>query len=510
MNNKLTLSEIAALLAERSGKDKKATEQFLREFIQVVSTRLFTDKLVKIKGIGTFKIIPVEERESVHVNTGERFVIPAHYKYSFLADKELRDTVNAPFAFFETTEIGGDANFADLEESEDAAELGKDEEPVEEDVVEEELVPETTVTVMKTDMPEQPGGEEEASVDSPFPEITGEEHVQADIPEIIQDESEPEERANTEITGLDSATEALSATTEVENLAGAGTDKDVSREENTESRESPDKDSEETDEPEEESAELIAESAIQEPAAPEKIVEIPAETLSTPVPEKTDFISASMVPENLTEKKGRLASESSPVEVAQEAGRYTTEKKKSKTGIVFSLFLLFLLLGGLCLFFYKEWKADLQMSAVSTLPVATQPVQKADSLTAENELTGIVPDSAPCADSLEKPVPAVATPGNTPQAQKPVVAKPKAKYIDQVKIRKGDRLTLIALKYYGHKFFWVYLYEANKDVIKNPDNVPVGTTIKIPAPEIYGIDAKNKASVSKAAAMQSRLSTRKN
>lgn len=503
MNNKLTLSEIAALLAERSGKDKKATEQFLREFIQVVSTRLFTDKLVKIKGIGTFKIIPVEERESVHVNTGERFVIPAHYKYSFLADKELRDTVNAPFAFFETTEIGSNANFADLEESEDAAELGKEEEPVEEDVVEEELVPETTVTVMKTDMPEQPGGEEEASVDSPFPEITGEEHVQADIPEIIQDESKPEERANTEITGLDSATEALPATTEAENLAG--TDKEVSREENTESRESPDKDSEETDEPEEESVELITELA-----APEKIVEIPAETPSTPLPEKTDVVSTSSVMENLTEEKGRLASESSPVEVVQKAGTYTTEKKKSKTGIVFSLFLLFLLLGGLCLFFYKEWKADLQMSAVSTLPVATQPVQEADSLTAENELTGTVPDSVACADSLEKPVPAIATPGNTPQAQKPVVAKPKAQYIDQVKIQKGDRLTLIALKYYGHKFFWVYLYEANKDVIKNPDNVPVGTTIKIPAPEIYGIDAKNKASVSKAAAMQSRLSTRKN
>ena len=101
-------------------------------------------------------------------------------------------------------------------------------------------------------------------------------------------------------------------------------------------------------------------------------------------------------------------------------------------------------------------------------------------------------------------VPLPATRQNTPQAQKPVVAT-SGKIIDKVKIGTGDRLTLISLKYYGHKFFWVYLYEANKDVIKNPNNVPVGTTIKIPSPEVYGIDAHDKASVAKAAALQAKI-----
>lgn len=66
----------------------------------------------------------------------------------------------------------------------------------------------------------------------------------------------------------------------------------------------------------------------------------------------------------------------------------------------------------------------------------------------------------------------------------------------------GSRLTLLALKYYGHKAFWVYLYQANKSVIKNPDNIPTGTTIRIPKPDPKIIDAQNPALVAKAKALQ--------
>jgi len=66
----------------------------------------------------------------------------------------------------------------------------------------------------------------------------------------------------------------------------------------------------------------------------------------------------------------------------------------------------------------------------------------------------------------------------------------------------GNRLTLLALKYYGHKAFWVYIYQANKSVLKNPDNVPTGTTIRIPKPDPKIIDAQNPALVAKAKALQ--------
>ncbi|MBR2498017.1 MAG: HU family DNA-binding protein, partial [Parabacteroides sp.] len=115
MNNRLTIQDLAGLLAEYTRKDKQYCERFLREFITVISEGVFTDKLVKVKGLGTFKIILVEKRESIHVNTGERFLIPAHYKFSFLPDKELREQVNKPFSFFETTELQEDIDFTDLD-----------------------------------------------------------------------------------------------------------------------------------------------------------------------------------------------------------------------------------------------------------------------------------------------------------------------------------------------------------------------------------------------------------
>ena len=86
MNNRLNIQDLAGLLSERTGKDRGEVERFLRDFISVVSEGVYTDKIVKVKGLGTFKIISVEKRESIHVNTGERFLIPEHYKFSFLPD----------------------------------------------------------------------------------------------------------------------------------------------------------------------------------------------------------------------------------------------------------------------------------------------------------------------------------------------------------------------------------------------------------------------------------------
>ena len=83
--------------------------------------------------------------------------------------------------------------------------------------------------------------------------------------------------------------------------------------------------------------------------------------------------------------------------------------------------------------------------------------------------------------------------------------EPAPKPLGQVKIKHGDRLTVIALEYYGNKLFWVYIYQHNKAVIKDPNNVPIGTVIEIPAPESYGIDAKSRESREKAAALQTEI-----
>ena len=150
MNNRLAIQDLAGLLAEYTGKDKNSSERFLREFIAVVSEGVYTDKLVKVKGLGTFKIIPVEKRESIHVNTGERFVIPEHYKFSFLPDKELRELVNKPFSFFETTELRENVDFTDMDVVLDEPDIkATEDESIEEMIPEEKHLPERDLLFLR-------------------------------------------------------------------------------------------------------------------------------------------------------------------------------------------------------------------------------------------------------------------------------------------------------------------------------------------------------------------------
>ncbi|KKB51476.1 hypothetical protein HMPREF1212_02206 [Parabacteroides sp. HGS0025] len=207
MNSRLTIQDLAALLAERTGKDRNSAEQFLREFIAIVSQGVFTDKIAKVKGLGTFKVVLVEKRESIHVNTGERFLIPAHYKFSFLPDKELRELVNKPFSFFETTELNENVDFTDLDVSADVEEKETEDESVEEVIPENEEeqvveslqsteeVPEDTE---KEELPEEVEQEESASEEVVPEEVPNAPDIEEYAPEETVDqqdisEEEPKE-----------------------------------------------------------------------------------------------------------------------------------------------------------------------------------------------------------------------------------------------------------------------------------------------------------------------------
>jgi len=137
MNEKINLQDLAALLAEKADITKKDAETFLREYFEVINEELIKDGLLKVKDLGVFKLLQVEDRESIDVTTGERVLIPAHYKVAFTPDKKLAETVNEPFAYFETTEIEEDFALDDLKllSEEEALEefeptLDEEEEPV--------------------------------------------------------------------------------------------------------------------------------------------------------------------------------------------------------------------------------------------------------------------------------------------------------------------------------------------------------------------------------------------
>lgn len=325
MNNRLNIQDLAGLLSEHTGKDKGEVERFLRDFISVVSEGVYTDKIVKVKGLGTFKIISVEKRESIHVNTGERFLIPEHYKFSFLPDKDLREQVNKPFSIFETTEINENVDFSDMDESVEEKET--------EDESVEEVMPDKEIPLANTQSKEKP---EPAAEPSPIPK-------------------RPEERA---------------------------------------------------------------------------------------------------------------------------------PKKPEEKGVLMIVAFLIIVIS---VFFYlgrNNWKPA---------PVREEVVTEAKDTvkdTVQESAWMLHPDSV-----AEK----------TPHTEPEPYVEPAPKPLGQVKIKHGDRLTVIALEYYGNKLFWVYIYQHNKAVIKDPNNVPIGTVIEIPAPESYGIDAKSRESREKAAALQTEI-----
>lgn len=379
MNNRLAIQDLAGLLAEYTGKDKNSSERFLREFIAVVSEGVYTDKLVKVKGLGTFKIIPVEKRESIHVNTGERFVIPEHYKFSFLPDKELRELVNKPFSFFETTELRENVDFTDMDV-----------------VLDEPNIKET----------------EDESIEEMIPE---EKHLPEEEPVVFSEEG----------------------------------------------------------------------SAV--PPEEDPVVFSEEEPAGQPEDEGMDTL------EPVVDERSDSSGPDSPSEEVETGPDAERKKPRTKRIAVVSMFVFLLMLFNIGLYlnrayFFKKGKEPLRIDTVFPKgeTVATEAVPDTTIVFANEDSSQTVGETT------------VENPEVEPEAVSP-------KVIARVKIEPGSRLTLISLKYYGSKLFWVYLYEYNRAVITDPNNVPIGTVIEVPAPEMYGIDRHDRSSIEKAAARQTEI-----
>lgn len=119
MNNKIAFPRLAALLADKSGRSKRFSEDFLRELFTLIGEQLEAGESVKVKGFGTFRLLRVEPRKSVDVTTGLPMEISGHSKVTFTPAKELAEAVNAPFEAFTAVEIGDDVDINSIAEEDE-------------------------------------------------------------------------------------------------------------------------------------------------------------------------------------------------------------------------------------------------------------------------------------------------------------------------------------------------------------------------------------------------------
>ena len=154
---KMTIQDIAKVLVEKNKLPQAEAEAFVAAIFDVVEAGIERDKLVKIKGLGTFKVVTVDARESVNVNTGERVIIDSHDKITFTPDAMMKELVNKPFSSFETVVLNEGVEFEDMpvQEDNEQTEVSTADEETPKTVEQEEVVAEMPKTVEQEEVIEQ-------------------------------------------------------------------------------------------------------------------------------------------------------------------------------------------------------------------------------------------------------------------------------------------------------------------------------------------------------------------
>ena len=143
--SKLNIFDLSGVLMSKNGLDDKESRRFVKAIFDVIQECLDEDKVVKVKGLGTFKIIEVDDRESINVNTGERVLIEGHSKLTFTPDSVMKEIVNKPFSQFETVILNDGVDFPEPAIEEPISEEPIPEDSIPEDSISEDSIPEEPV-----------------------------------------------------------------------------------------------------------------------------------------------------------------------------------------------------------------------------------------------------------------------------------------------------------------------------------------------------------------------------
>lgn len=480
MNERLTIQDLIDLLAAKHSMTKKDAEAFVKEFFLLIEQALENEKTVKIKGLGTFKLVDVDSRESVNVNTGERFQIKGHTKVSFTPDTNLRDTINKPFAHFETVVLNEGTVLEDtpMEESDEEEGAVSD---TETEMIDSEIAGNENVDgdIQKEIQPEEPVIEEQPTAE----EVAVAEVPETDANETSQTETETEPVATEE----PEAEELPEVETEPESVSEEAPEEE-SVEESSEAVLEPDF-SPATEEPAEEQSE---ETIIEEQKPETETTE--AEEEKTVIAEKAEITAEQIIAQELHKANMEPVTPKMQPEIEQPKATYTDKdsNKKEKSAIPYliaTIIIVLLLCGGAILFiYYPDLFSSSSDKNVVDMPEVTQPVQPEAQLSdtiahKDTVVEAVQPQPVVKKEPAAEPVKAESKPAQQQPAASAYsdsasykITGTKTKYT----IKEGETLTKVSLRFYGTKAMWPYIVKHNPKVIKNPDNVPYGTTIEIP------------------------------
>jgi nucleoid DNA-binding protein/nucleoid-associated protein YgaU len=540
MSEKTNLQELIDKVALSTGADKQRCDGFVRALFEAIASALEVDGVAKIKGLGTFKLLTVEERKSVNVQTGEEVVIPVHTKVSFLPDKALKEAVNKPFAHLQTYILNSNAPVDGTEdESGDGDEDGdSDEQEGESSVVEADSdniddSADENVTVVSSDNASEADKPQDEQLDENEP-MTNDNHK-----DVEENAANKEDLTNDgkhldwaddwelEYSGPEPNPENVKTSISLEESESITTPSAERNSEDDAPKQSLNENSqeEETTCVSDENTSLV-DSHVEidenkeesdENKVPDDIVP-EVEVQKTNPQEKEETQKIEETPENPTvadpfvnlQAKDKKKDKNQPVVTPQQV------RNRKIMGVCIVMFVLILVMVVIAVIridpdFFKNMRKQDAGETPPVMPTDTTSLTqelnvyktqngKSDSIVnndakaktqksvstssesnknkADKAVLNSVASTAPSNQSPDKKfrsdfVSYMQT--KHPQVRLSTSGKP-----EQVVLVKGLRLTLVALKAYGDKKYWIYLYLYNKDKITDPDRVKVGTVLAVP------------------------------
>lgn len=461
MGERINIQNLIDLLAEKRGLTKKESEHFLKEMFNLVEEALEKEKYLKIKGFGTFKLIAVDSRESVNVNTGARIEIQGHTKISFTPEASIRDQINRPFSHFETVVLNEGTVFDDMSQSEDSSD-NVDAESVQ-TYDDDYLNEESQLQVVK----------EVLMMEDSFSNDIEEYHVK----ELLSEETE--KVAIIEKTTVSNLHDELyvSASSDLvsveQDMVAVKTLIDDSSAISI--------DAKKTDEVRElDSQKHLNDEQFVQPFIREKIKNN-EDLLSQNVANNVELDES----ETLTESKAPLIEDLISAAKAQSIATQNYGRDYTLAYFITVIFFLVVFLGGIFTYIYSP---DFVMRILS-VPVEEQ---KGDTLIAKADT--VSPKTIPMVDSLasikdaEKELLKDTTntiisgiedvnATNQPDSIRYAIVGTMEIY----KVKAGEGLIKISKRFYNSKNLWPYIIMHNPKIKKNPNNVSAGTVLKIPA-----------------------------